>query len=250
MSRMRSIRICAAAALLAGVVSCASYPPKYGQEKPLALHSRSHPLWAIAPALNLSGEQIDPLLQADLLYQQLQTVDNVTVIPVNRVVAVYEALRIDKVETEQQAMIVCQQLGCDGLIVPTVTAYDPYNPPKFGVALQLLGNAGMVGQPHIDARELVRQAAPQGTEVLPPHPQFVQVVGMYDAANGSVHGAVLSYAAGRNDPIGPLGAKEYFVNMDRYCGFAYHELIVDLLHAVESREAGPAVAAATPGDHP
>ncbi len=246
---MRSIRFCAAAVLLAGVVSCVTTPP-YGQEKPLALSSRSHPLWAIAPALNLSGQQVDPLLQADLLYAQLQTVNNITVIPVNRVVAVYEALRIEKVETEKQAIIVCQQLGCDGLIVPTITAYDPYNPPKFGVALQLLGNTGNVAQPHLDARLLVRQATPSQTETLPPHPDFIQVVGMYDAANGSVHAAVLSYAAGRNDPVGPLGPKEYFVNMDRYCGFAYHELIVDLLHEVQSREAGPVVAAVTPGDHP
>jgi hypothetical protein len=249
MRRMRSIRICAATALLAGVVSCAT-PPKYGQETPLALNTRVHPLWAIAPALNLSGEQVDPLLQADLLYQQLQAVGNVTVVPVNRVVAVYEALGIDKVETEKQAMLVCQQLGCDGLIVPTVTAYDPYNPPKFGVALQLLGRGIAVDQPHIDARLLVRQATPMATETLPSHPQFIQVVGVFDAANGSVHTAVLDYAKGRNDPLGPLGAKEYFVNMDRYCGFAYHALIVDLVHEVESREAGPAVTAATPGNYP
>src|SRR5580698_4924313 len=132
---MRSIRVCAVAALAACAVSC-SMPQPYGTETPLVLHGRTHPLWAIAPALNLSGQpQVDPLLQADLLYEQLQTVGNVTVIPVNRVVAVFAALRIEKVETEQQAVIVCQQLGCDGLIVPTVTAYDPYNPPKFGVAL-------------------------------------------------------------------------------------------------------------------
>jgi hypothetical protein len=29
--------------------------------------------------------------------------------------------------------------------------------------------------------------------------------------------------------MGPLGAKEYFVSMDRYCGFAYHTLIADLI---------------------
>ena len=36
---------------------------------------------------------------------------------------------------------------------------------------------------------------------------------------------------GRNDPLGPLGPKEYFVSMDRYCGFVYHELLADLLRA-------------------
>ena len=53
----------------------------------------------------------------------------------------------------------------------------------------------------------------------------------FDAANGSVRERVLNYASGRNDPKGPLGPKEYFVSMDRYCGFVYHELLVDLLRA-------------------
>ncbi len=39
----------------------------------------------------------------------------------------------------------------------------------------------------------------------------------------------MDFAVGRNDPLGPLGSKEYFVNMDRYCAFAYHTLIADLV---------------------
>jgi hypothetical protein len=37
------------------------------------------------------------------------------------------------------------------------------------------------------------------------------------------------YAAGRNDPLGPMGEKEYYMNMDRYCGFAYAELIEQII---------------------
>ena len=63
---------------------------------------------------------------------------------------------------------------------------------------------------------------------MPPQGGFVQAVGMYDAANGSVRQALFEYAQGRNDPVGPLGSKEYFVSMDRYCGFVYHSLIGEL----------------------
>ncbi len=52
---------------------------------------------------------------------------------------------------------------------------------------------------------------------------------MFDAANGSVREALLLYAQGRNDPLGPMGEKEYLASMDRYCGFVYHTLIGDLL---------------------
>jgi hypothetical protein len=64
----------------------------------------------------------------------------------------------------------------------------------------------------------------------PTHGNYLQVVGMFDAANGSVRQAVLDYAKGRNDPTGPLGSKEYFVNMDRYCGFVYSSLITELIN--------------------
>ena len=64
---------------------------------------------------------------------------------------------------------------------------------------------------------------------LPEAGNFVQVVGAYDAANGTVRQKMLDYAAGRNDPTGPLGSKEYLVSMDRYAGFVYHDLIVKLM---------------------
>jgi len=51
----------------------------------------------------------------------------------------------------------------------------------------------------------------------------------------SIRAALLRYAQGRNDPMGPYSAKEYFVSMDRYCGFVYHVLIADLLDSPRLR---------------
>ena len=198
----------------------------YGRE-PALLFPSDHPqVWGIAPAINLSGESgVDPLIQADLLYQQLQAVKGLTVVPVDRVVAVYQALRIAQVQSEDQARAVCESLGLDGLLVPTVTAYDPYNPPKFAAALQLFVPTHTPKAASIDARELAREAAPAPGGNEPAHVKFVQVVGMYDAANGSVRDSVLTYAKGRYNPQSPLASDEYFQNMDRYCGFVYHDLI-------------------------
>lgn len=233
--KSQSITLSALLALTALLAGCK--PPEYGREQQLTLATRTQPIWAIAPAVNLSGEEsVDPLLQADLLYQQLQAVNNVTIIPVNRVIEVYAALRIDKVQSEEQASIVCEQLGCDALVIPTVTAFDPYNPPKVGAAIQLIARPGSMHVKNVDARELTRLATPGVNESLPPRPNFIQVVGMYDSANGSVRDAVLTYARGRHDPVGPLGSKEYLVSMDRYCGFVYHALIADLIREVVKRD--------------
>ena len=209
---------------------CTEKPKLYGRESSLVLAGPPR-VWAVAPVINLSGQQgVDALLQADLLYQQLQTVYGVTVVPVDRVAQVYAAAGIEQVQSVEQANLVMDQLGCDGLIVASVTQFDPYNPPKFGCALQLFekprGRAIPVGDP----RELLRAgSAPEAGQTLPAHSDFQQVVGMYDSANGSVRDAVIAYASGRHEPEGPMGVNEYFSSMDRYCSFGYYTLLDSLL---------------------
>lgn len=222
-----------AALLLVAMIATIGCQKKkeYGRERQLFLPMANTQVWAVAPVANLSGiNDVDPLLQADLLYAQLQTVAGVKAIPVNRVLEVYASLQIDGVQSEKQAALVCDLLGADGLIVATVTAYDPYHPPKVGVSLQLFTrNGGAIRSSGIDPRELSRMASPGNTESLPYDAQLLQVVGIYDAANGSIREKLLSYADGRNDPIGPMGAKEYFASMDRFSSFVYHDLLEQLL---------------------
>ena len=221
-------------AVLLAVGGGCQKPVMYGREHELVLDQEHGEVWAVAPALNLSGQRdVDPLLQADIVYGQLQRVRGLTVVPVNRVAEVYASLRIEKVQSAEQAAIVCDLLGCDALVVPTVTAYDPYNPPKMGASLQVFNRPENFSRAaSVDVRALSRAAAPPADESLPRQQAaagFLQAVGMFDAANGTTHDAVLVYAAGRTDPAGPMGTKEYFASMERYCGFVYYELIADLL---------------------
>ena len=229
MKWMRSILI--GIAILPG---CQHKPPAYGTEAQVFLPGKKRQVWAVAPAVNLSGEEVDPLLQADDLFQQLQQVHGVTVIPVNRTAQVFAALQIGRVQSPQQAALVCDQLGCDALVVPTVTIFDPYDPPKVGASLQIFRREGIEIPPNVDVHALSRAAAPLPGEPLPPPGAagFKQSVGMFDAANGTVRDRLVAYAKGRNDPVGPLGSREYLLNMDRYCGFVYHELIVELLRSM------------------
>jgi hypothetical protein len=96
----------------------------------------------------------------------------------------------------------------------------------------------------VDPHELSRSATADETapapqrQAVPPNVPMVQSVGMFDAANGSVRDALSIYAAGRNDPAGPMGAKEYLASIDRYCGFVYHELIMQVMQKVERSRRG------------
>jgi len=211
---------------------CATPDPPYGREHVKALSTQRRQIWAVAPVINLSGEKgVDPFLQADLVFQQLQQVQGVTAIPVNRVAEVYATLRIDRVASPEQAALVCDLLHCDGLIVPTVTIYDTYNPPKLGAAMQLFVKPGSFARtPQVDPRELAKSASPRTVDPMPAAgDDVIQAVGLFDAANGSVRDRLHVYALGRNDPVGPMGEKEYYMSMDRYCGFAYSELIEQLI---------------------
>lgn len=244
MSLMRSILVFRLGALVVVylLTGCTSKPKPYGMEVFSVLPGAQPQVWAIAPAINLSGQrEVDPLLQSDILFHKLQEVRGLTVIPVDRTIQVYAALRIEQVQSANQAAIVCEALGCDALIVPTITAYDPYDPPKWGGSLQMFRTARGGGPPPVDIRDLTRRAAPDPNQMPagPLNNDFVQAVGMFDAANGTVREALAGYARGRHDPVGPMGHREYLVNMDRYVGFAYHTLIGDLLRA-ESRRQGPA----------
>ncbi|HEY0007578.1 MAG TPA: hypothetical protein VGB55_02545 [Tepidisphaeraceae bacterium] len=220
--------------LMAACATASACTPKdkpYGRERQLVLAGQQAQVWAIAPVINLSGQPgVDAIIQADLLYQQLQTVQGLTVVPVDRVAQVYIASSIDQIQTPDQAMAVMELLGCQGLIIATVTQYDPYNPPKMGVALQLFRKDSITPQaPLPNPHELVRAGAPPVETPMPQNPDFVQVIGMYDAANGSVRDAVIDYASGRHEPAGPMGEREYFNSMERFAGFAYFTLIEDLL---------------------
>jgi hypothetical protein len=219
---------------------CSWHQKPYGEEQQSFLPGEHRQVWAVAPTINISGEsQIDPLLQSDLVYQEMQKVHGLTVIPVDRVVEVYISMKIDKIQNERQANDICQVLGCDGLIVPTITAYDPYDPPKFGASLQLFVKPGTFQKmPTIDPRQLERSATTVPLPKMPQTHNMAQVVELYDAADGTVRDQVTAYSKGRTDPNGPLGSQEIIMSMDRYCAFGYHELLNELLGNLIEANAG------------
>jgi hypothetical protein len=217
-------------ALLLMAAGCATKPVPYGKEALIFAPAYAPRSFAVAPALNLSGQRgPDPLLQADLVYQELQQVRGITVVPVNRVVQAYAGLRLRQVESPADAHAVCEALGVDALVVPTITAYDPYDPPKMGASVQLFVSQSRDRQGQLDLRQLSRASVEPRMESLPKNADFIQASKMFDASAGTTRARVTNYAAGRIDPAGPLGEKAYYLSMDKYAAFVWHELIEETL---------------------
>ncbi len=229
---MKYIVTFAAVGLLVVLSACGTQPkPWLDEGGHYILVGNKQQTWAVAPAINLSGVgQIDPLLQSDLLYAELQQVNGLTVLPVNRVAEVYHSLKIEKVQTEEQAFQVCDLLGCDALVVPTITAYDPYDPPKVAASIQVFLRPQSAEAKYLDVHSLERSATDlQADYSMPTAHHMVQAVGIYDADDGTVRHDAMSYATGRTDPNGPMGEKIVFASMDQYSGFVYHQLLGQVL---------------------
>lgn len=213
---------------VASLVSGCAKPVEYGRES-IAYTPRYGPRSvAVAPAINLSGQsQPDPLLQADLVYQELQQVRGLVAIPVNRVAQAMEGLNLRSIDSPRDAFAICDALGVDALILPTITAFDSYDPPKFGGSLQWFVRKRVSPEGRIDPRTFARRATGDPVQPGADPADFVQVASMFDASAGSTREKVEAYARGRVDPAMPLGVREFYLNMDRYAAFAWHELIVD-----------------------
>lgn len=208
------------------VAGCSASKPEYGRESILFAPRYGPRTIAVAPAVNLSGVAApDPLLQADIVYQQMQQVRGVTVIPVNRVVQVCAGMGIRNIDSYEHAAAVCEALGADALIVSTITTFDPYDPPKMGASLQLFVTKYRDREGRLDVRSLSRQATERPVQSLPKNADFIQAARLFDAAAGTTRDRISAYASGRNDPSGPLGEREFYLNMDRYAAFVWHELI-------------------------
>ncbi len=197
-------------------------------------------IWAVAPLANSSGTSVlDGMELADRLANALDAdVPGISTIPVNRVLTGMEAAGLASLDTLEQAGTLARTLGVDGLILGEISAYDPYDPPKYGVSLLLvLLDRPLGSMAGFDPHELMRMH----TDVAAPgafrddRPTAVKL--HLDAANADVRAAVKQYAEGRVDPDTALGWERYIKSMELFTQYASHELVRELLDQERLRQA-------------
>ena len=121
---------------------------------------------AVIPLRNESGASfLDADAQTDKVIAALSQVRGLTCLPLNRTIEAMRALELPAVVSPIQAQQVAQAMGVDGVVVGTITAYDPYDPPVFGLSLALFAQpslGGNGGGPLSDPRLLSFQATDAG----------------------------------------------------------------------------------------
>jgi len=193
-------------------------------------------LWAVAPPRNESGTSYASSEQvADALVASAAEVRGVRVLPLNRTLGAMRALRMEAVETPAQARQLAQALGVDAIIVGTITAWDPYNPPVIGLSLALMGLTGPDGEERFDPRALVSSPTdhdPRGGAIgagLADERPMALVSEHLDARNHQVLADLRNYATGRHDPRDALTWEVHLASMELYAKFAAHYCVARLV---------------------
>jgi hypothetical protein len=201
---------------------------------------RSQPLWAVAPLRNESGTSIaESMALADELVARIQEVRGLAAVPMNRVIGAMRATGLREINTPADARLLAQTLGVDGVIVGSITSWDPYDPPRIGLTLGLFGSGATPNAPQestgsVDTRDLQRSSTEHALSRFDDRPLSV-IVSHYDARNHEVLMSVQRYAAGRTDFRAPLGWRSYLANMDQYSQFVAFHALNQLLDAERLR---------------
>lgn len=192
--------------------------------------SRGDVLWAVVPLRNEAGTTaVDVYAVSDKIVAAASQVRGVRCLPLNRTIAAMRALDLQDLTRPEEAETLAKALGADAILVGSITAYDPYNPPKLGIALALYTRPGFTGGPTastaVDPRQLTYQPTdyahfPRSAYANAP----ASVVSEFlDGKNHQVLMDIKAYAAGRHDDRTALGWRRFLASMDLFCEFgAWH----------------------------
>lgn len=201
-------------------------------------------LFAVVPLVNESGVGfVDTGLISDTLVSKLDEVRGIACLPLNRTIAAMRARNIRAVRSPAEARVIASTLGVDGLVVGSITAYDPYDPPKLGYKLALFSRESDGGAMTIDPFKLqsAYTDAPKATAAAMRYDNRpVATASEYlDGANHEVQMTLRRYAVGRHDPDAALGWRKLLASMDLYTEFAAHHAVARLMETERLRLAQP-----------
>ncbi|RMH13421.1 MAG: hypothetical protein D6695_04000 [Planctomycetota bacterium] len=171
---------------------------------------------------------VDELEVGDAIVAAVTEIQGVAALPINRTIQAMRGLQIERITSPDQVRQLAQAMGVDGVLVPSITAWDPYNPPTIGLTLALYARSDAMtpnAQPELDPKALASAASDAGflaRSNFSTAPVSVAIEHL-DARNHQVQLFVREYAQGRSESESALNWRIYFASMDLYTQFAaYH----------------------------
>lgn len=240
-------------AVLPGLAGCAQSPPRMVPPQTLVAPydtSRGEVLWAVVPLRNESGTTAaDSGAISDQVVAAVEEARGLRALPLNRTIEAMRALKMPAVSSPADAKRLAQALGVDGLLMGSITAYDPYV-PTLGLSLALFARPGAMQtltKETLNVRRLAAQPAeaPAKNAAFQDAPVSVFTTHL-DGKNHQVLLDVRTYAEGRHEQASALGWRRYTASMELYSQFAANHAVNGLLEQEWMRLARVGAAAERP----
>ncbi|MBI5865628.1 MAG: hypothetical protein HZB38_14190 [Planctomycetes bacterium] len=187
---------------------------------------------AVAPVLNLSNSRDwDVLKVTDLVASELQSFPGVTVIPVNRTLALLAEENRAGVESADDAIWLARELQADAAVVVAITEYNPYDPPIVGLILQLysVGRSGVSALDPVAASREATDFAPSAEAGGSGGPLQIQRV--FNASDGRVLREMKRYAEERSARASAYGWRVHEKSQELFIRFSLWSAIRSMLWA-------------------
>jgi len=225
-------------AAIVSLCSCAQQEPYVPLATPYEAPAQI--IIAVAPLINESGTTIvDELQVADNIANTIQSIDGLGAIPVNRTISAMRASGLSFVLAPDEAIALAKSLGADGIIVGTITAWNPYQPLQIGLSVALFpASDAMFGYApmELDPRALSAAVTEYGLPDSWVSGRPVAVLSeFYDSEDPQLRVATERYAEHRDDPPHALGARRFRTSMKLFAKFVSHELVSKLLDLESAR---------------
>ncbi|MBL8764916.1 MAG: hypothetical protein JNM07_11665 [Phycisphaerae bacterium] len=235
---LTQFRIAARRSLLSALIllpaACASKPELVAPQVLVAPYDSANgpSIWAIAPLRNESGTSAaDPLKVTDTITARVAEVRGISVVPLNRTLAAMRTLGMSGIDSPAAARRLAESMGVDAVIIGSITAYDPYDPPSLGLTLALYSRPTNLTAATIGDSRTMSAAGSEapGRGGLSLDPPVTVVAEHLDAKNHAVLMQLKNYAEGRHDPSSALAWRRYTASMDLFCEFAAYRTVGRLL---------------------
>lgn len=245
----RGLRGAAGAGILSiALLGCASERPELVAPATVVAPyntAKSEVLWAVVPLRNETGTtEAEKSGISDKVVAACEEIQGVRCVPLNRTLEAMRALKMSSVRSPADVRTLAQAMGVDGIVVGSVTAYDPYT-PALGLSLALFSRGGAMNPaetPALDPRALrmsPSEGNAQASNTFRDSPVATASENL-DAKNNQVLMDLQQYAQGRLDGPSALGWRRYAASMDLYSEFAASHLVGRLVQSEWIRLAGAA----------
>jgi hypothetical protein len=187
----------------------------------------------VAPVANLStSNDLDTLDVTNALASEFQQVEGIHVVPLGRVYQYLAANRMRSVGSPAEARALAAAFKADVTIVAAVTEYDPYDPPRMGLAMHMYSSTVLPapdGSSGFDPISASRSAAPFPVTDDATNKPRDMIARIYSGRDTEVEALARLYAKRRSSDASPYAWRRFIVDQREFQRLCCYALIREML---------------------